>query len=215
MNNVQTLLIIVSIFSFLSGGCKRQTQNQIAQPQSETASATQLKNPPEITSESEEGFHDLVFYIQDLKKLPDGTQSMRVLGNYKNQNVGLDITLSPTWKEGSLGKDVNLVTYQGIVTYRSIGSESDILLQAIDELYGTKLSPKAMSAEVRFTGITLGGGPRDLAKEPVQIKLFYELGGDDGYAEFYTNIELANHKLQIKEKDLDYRTPIVRVLKAN
>jgi hypothetical protein len=215
MKDARIVLIIMSIFSFLFGSCSRQPENRTTQPQSESTPIIQLEKPPEITSESEKVFHDFVFYIQDFQKLPDGTQSIRALGDYKNRKVGLDIKLGPAWKEGSLSKDVKLVTYQGIVTYHSIGSESDFLLQAIDELYETKLSPKTMSAEVRFTGITLGGDPRDLAKEPVQIKLFYELGGDDGYAELYTNIELANHKLEIREKDPDYRKQIVRALKAN
>jgi hypothetical protein len=213
------IVIVMGVFSFLFGGCGKQsdvkTEYTISHPKLGSPTSVRLEKPPEITSESEEGFHDLVFYIQDVKKLSDGTQTIHALGNYKNQNVGLEINLDSIWKEGSLSKDVKLVTYRGIVTYHSVGSESDVLIQAIDELYGTKLSSKAMRSEIRFTGITLGGDPRDLAKEPVQIKLFYESGGDEGYAELYTNIELSKNKLQIREKDPEYRVPIIRALKAN
>jgi len=214
MTTARIFLTIVSILSFLFGGCKQQPEVQQSQPQVQSNSSVQLDKPPEVTSESEEGFHDLVFYIQDYKKLADGTQTIRAAGIYKGQKIGLDVVLSADWKAGSLGKDIPLVTYQSVVTYRSIGAESDSFLKTLDELYGTKLNPKTMKAETHFTGITLGGDPRDLAKEPVKIKLFYEAGGDDGYAELFTNIELAAHKIYINEKDEAYRTMVVKTLNA-
>ena len=109
---------------------------------------------------------------------------------------------------------VPLVTYRGVVTYRSTGSASDAFVQVLDELYGTKLTPKAMATETRFTGISLGGDPRDLTKGPVRIKLFFESGGQDDYAELYTNIELAARRLEVHEKDEGYRLPVIRALRA-
>jgi hypothetical protein len=106
------------------------------------------------------------------------------------------------------------VTYRGTVTYRSTGPESDSFLQVLDELYGTKLSPKAMGGETRFAAISLEGDPRDLDKGPVKIKLFYEGAGQDDYAELYTNIELAARRLEVREKDEEYRLPVVKALRA-
>jgi hypothetical protein len=85
----------------------------------------------------------------------------------------------------------------------------------LDELYGTKIGPKAMGRKTKFAGISLEGDPRDLAKGPVKIKLFFESGGQDGYAELFTNIELAAHRLELHEKDDGYRSPIVRALQAH
>jgi hypothetical protein len=215
MTKARIALAIMSILSLLFGGCGKQSKIQQNQSQVEPDSLTQLDTPPEVTSESEEDFHDLVFYIKDYKKLADGTQIVRALGIHNGQQIGLDVVLGVNWKTGSLGKGVPLVTYQGIVTYRSIGAETDSFLKVVDELYGTKLNPKMMKGEIAFTGITLGGDPRDIAREPVQIKLFYESGGDEAYAELYTNIEIAKHKLEIKEKDPDYRKLIVRALESH
>jgi hypothetical protein len=157
----------------------------------------------------------LVFYIQEHKRLPDGSQSIRGSGTYTGHVLGLEVILGPTWKAGSLGKGVPLVTYRGIVTYRSIGAYSDAFVQVLDELYGTKLSPKSMGIETRFTGISLGGDPRDLTKGPVKIKLFFESGGQDDYAELFTNIELAAHRLEVHEKDEAYRLPVIKALRAH
>jgi len=107
------------------------------------------------------------------------------------------------------------VTYRGIVTYRSTGADSDAFIQVLDELYGTKVGPKAMGRETQFTGISLEGDPRDLAKGPVKIKLFFESDKEDAYAELFTNIELAAHRLEVREKDESYRLPVLRALQAH
>ena len=205
---------IMGLFSFLFGGCSRQpAPSAKAAPQ--IGPSKPLASPPEITSEEEEGFHDLVFYLQGHKRLPDGSQSIRVLGTHKGRQLGLEVVLGPAWQSGSLGKDLPLVTYRGIVTYRSTGPDSDAFVQVLDELYGTKVKPKAMVRETRFTGISLEGDPRDLAKGPVKIKLFFESDKQEDYAELFTNIELAAHRLEVHEKDEEYRLPVVRALQAH
>jgi hypothetical protein len=213
MASAQHLLMITSVFSFLFGGCNKQPQQPQLQAKQQKRPAAALTKSPEITSESEEGFRDLIFYIQEHKKV-DGRQTLRGSGTHKGRQLGLEVILDATWKAASLGKDIPFATYRGTLTYRSIGPESDAFLQVLDELYGTKLSPKTMSAETRFTAISLGGDPRDLAREPVKIKLFFESGGQNDYAELFTNIELATHRLEIREKDESYRSPVVRALRA-
>jgi hypothetical protein len=204
----------MGIFSSLFGGCSKQPA-PIPQTMAQAQPTKPLAAPPEVTSEEEEGFHDLIFYIQDFKRLPDGSQSIRGLGTYKGSKLGLEVVLGATWQAGSLGKDVPLVTYRGVVTYRSTGSDSDTFVQVLDALYGTKLSPKGMGRETRFTGISLGGDPRDLESGPVKIKLFFESDKQDEYAELFTNIRLADHRLEVHEKDPDYRLAVIKALQAH
>lgn len=169
--------------------------------------------PPEITAECEEdGFVDLGFAITAAERLADGAVALHAAGVHRGQAVGLTVVLSAAWRAGALGPKVPLVTYTGTVTYRSAGAPSDALMRALDELYGTRLGATALRPETVFTGISLDGEPGDPGKGPVKLKLFYETGGDDGYAELYTNLDLARGILQIHEKDPDYRAPIVRAL---
>ena len=169
---------------------------------------------PEITSESEEGFHDLVLAIEDHKKLPDGAQRILGSGMYKGRKVSLVINLGPAWRSSAPDADVPITTFQGAVSFHSVGAESDLLLQAMDELYGTKQSPKAMNKATEFSAISLQGDPRDLTKEMVKIKLFFESNSEDQYAELFTNIDLNARKVYINEKDEGYRAAIVRALQA-
>lgn len=205
----------MGLLSLLFGGCGKQPAAQAPQANGSAHQSPPLTAPPEITSESEEGFHDLIFFIREHKKLPDGSQTIDGVGLHKRQNVGLQIVLGPTWKEGSLGKGVPLVTYQGVVKYRSTGDDSDSFLQTLDELYGTKLFASAMNAETSFTGISLEGDPRDLAKGPVKIKLFFESEKEEEYAELFTNIELGKRRLEVHEKDQDYRKAVVGALRKH
>src|SRR5262245_22849754 len=214
MRAFQHLFAAICACLFVFGGCEKQPASPSkSSPQGERAKP--LSAPPEVTSESEEGFHDLVFCIQQHKRLPDGSQSIRGAGTHKGRVLGLEVILGPTWPAGSLRKDVPVVTYRGVVTYRSTGADSGAFVQVLGELYGTKLSPKSMRTETRFTGISLGGDPRDLAKGPVRIKLFFESGGQDDYAELYTNLELLAHRLEVHEKDEGYRLPIIKALQAH
>jgi hypothetical protein len=191
--------LVLAVIPFFLSGCRHgSTQTPL----------------PEITSESEEGYHDLVFAIADHKKLPDGSQTILASGMYKGRKVSFEIYLGAGWRPGTLDADVPLTTYLGSVSYRSVGAESDLLLHVMDEIYGTKQAPQAMKKATEFTALSLGGNPRDLAKEPAKIKLFFDSDAEDQYAELFTNIDLNERKLYISEKDEEYRAPIVRALRA-
>src|SRR6185503_17573968 len=90
-------LAIVVIPFFLSGCRQRSTQTPL----------------PEITSESEEGYHDLVFAIEDHKKLPDGSQTLLASGMHQGRKVSVEIYLGAGWRSGPLDADIPITTYRG------------------------------------------------------------------------------------------------------
>jgi hypothetical protein len=170
--------------------------------------------PPEITSQSEEDFYDLVFFIKEHKKLGDGSQSIIAYGLHSGQPVGFEVVLKSRWQQSVLSSDVPIPTFSGVVAYRSVGADSDLLLEALDQIYETKRSPKQMKNETRFAVVTLEGDPGNLEQGPVKMKLFFEAAAEDRYAELYTNIDLGALKLYVGEKDPEYRLAIVRALQA-
>src|SRR6266550_8736011 len=123
--DVRLPIIILLISSPLWGACAQLQPQPPPQP-------PQQQKLAEITSESEEGFFDLVFSIEELKKLPDGSQVIRSSGIYQGKRVGLEVGLESSWRQASLGADVPLIVYSGRVNYRSLGAESDLLLKAVD-----------------------------------------------------------------------------------
>lgn len=171
--------------------------------------------PPEIASDSDdEDSYDLVFYIQEQKKLDDGTQTILAKGLHEGEPVSFELLLRPVWGEGSWEPSLARATYIGRVNWRSVGAESDSLIRVLDQLYRSKQSPKRMKNEASFTAVSLEGDPCDLEKGPVKLKLFTDGAGKAPHAEFYSNIDLKARRLYISEKDPEYRRAIIRALLA-
>lgn len=169
--------------------------------------------PVEIGSESEDDYYELVFFIEEHKKLSDDTQRLVARGTHDGVEVGLEIGLGSTWREGSLAPGV--VTYTGGATYRSLGATSDSFVQALDEIFETTLSPNRMKDEVHFSAVSLQGDPRDLGKGPVNLKLFFESGPKNRGAELFINIDLKMRRVYLSEKDPEYRAAIIKALRSN
>jgi hypothetical protein len=106
-----------------------------------------------------------------------------------------------------------MTIYRGQVVFRSMGPESDAWIQALDQEYGTKLGPRKMAREVRWTALSLAGDPRNLDAGPVKIKIFFETGAEADYAEAFLDVDAASRSVQIREKDESYRAPLVRALR--
>jgi hypothetical protein len=173
-----------------------------------------LSGPVEVLSESEEGFKDLVFYIEKVTPQADGSKVIRVRGYYKGSPVGFEVVLGAKWKKGSMSPVLPMETYSGVVLYRSVGAESDAFVQALDDIYGTRRSPKAMNKETSLNAVALEGNPEEPGKGPLKIKVFYEPDKNESYAEFFTNVKLAEHRLELHEKDEEYRTAVVKALEG-
>jgi hypothetical protein len=194
-----TLILTLAILSIFFGSCGRAHDEPL----------------PEITSQSEGGFHDLTFSIRHSEKMPDGSQALHAFGLHHGRELGLIVILGPKWPKASLSSNMPFSAYQGLVTYRSIGAKSDTLIQIMDELYGTALHPKAMRKETKFTGISLEGQPANLERGITKIKLFNETDVEDQEAELFTDIDLQHALLQINEKDPDYRKAVIHALRAD
>ena len=153
---------------------------------------------PEMLSGTEEGFHDLAFAVSQDKRSADGLREITALATHQGRPVGF-LAVLPS-------------ASTGVVTIRSVGPQSDALVQALDTLYGSQVKPTTMVLAVRFAAITLGGDPTRLEAGEVAIKLFFESEDEDRYAELYLNIDLPRGRVELREKDEEYRAPVVRAL---
>jgi hypothetical protein len=164
---------------------------------------------PQILSESEEGFADLVFAITASGVTASGGPCFDAEAVHEGTRVGLRLELPSEWSPREVG---GIGCFSGVVTYRSLGELSDRFVATLDRLYGVGLNPSRMNDGVRFDALTLGDDPRSLDAGMVHIKLFFESEDEDRYAEVYTNIDLPGRKVQIREKDGGYRRAIVQAL---
>jgi len=166
----------------------------------------------EITSESETDSVDLVFCITDHRTLADGSQSILCRGIHEGEQVSFELWLGQQWQSSTIKEGIS--DFSGKARYRSVGIASDNFVRVLDQLYSTGLRTKQMKKEIAFDAISLQGDPRNPDRELVMLKLFFQSPRSDQYAEFYTNIDLSERKLYMSEKDSDYRSAIVRALRA-
>ncbi len=211
---------LATLVSLLFTGCATIAKEAKApevprEPVKQTLQATSkvkaLTKPPEVTAELDEGFQDLVFWLEEHEEQDNGTHRIRAAGTHKGKKVSFEILLSPKWTSGMTSP---ITAHTGTVTYRTIGTDSDAFLSALDQLYETKLSPKTMTKEVEFNAVSLEGHPGELEKGPVKIKLFFEPENPDDYLELYTNIDLQACRVEVREKDMEYRPAVIKALQG-
>lgn len=202
------LLGVIGLLIFCAGcGPKKPPPMVVAAP----PGTKPLSTPPEITSETEEGFADLVFLLEERKDLENGQQLITATGFHERQGLAFEIVLGKSWS-GSGGDSSAPPMRVGIVSIRRHRELSDLLLQVMSQLYATKAKPTRMRDEVRFSGISLLGDPAHLEQGPANIKLFHESDKEDEYVEFFLNIDTKARRVEIREKDPEYREAVVRAL---
>jgi hypothetical protein len=69
-----------------------------------------------------------------------------------------------------------------------------------------------MRGEVALTALSLVGNPGNLDAGPANIKLFHESEKDHEYAELLLNIDARARRVELREKDAEYRKAIVKLL---
>jgi hypothetical protein len=173
---------------------------------------------PILDQHSEDGFVDLTFRIGNLVE-DSHNYRFHVTASYKGRTVGMDVILVKGIQGGFSGK-MELVkehVYRLGVRFLRSREESDRLISAISEMYGSRSSPKRMVNEETFTAIALHQGPLDMESEPVKLKIFGKDGepfDEDAYYESFFNVDLPNGFVCWNEKDPDYRNSLLRALSA-
>ena len=159
----------------------------------------------------EEGFVDFTFPVEHWEKLQDGTLSVRVRGTLNDVEIGLIVEILPEWRRQDV-ENQELVLYWGRARYRSLGKPSDSFLHILTDQYGLPAGERRMASIIEFTAVGFNVDPRELESSPVTMKLFFEPGPKKAYAECFTNIDLVQAKLEFREKDPEYRVPLVAAL---
>lgn len=160
----------------------------------------------DLTDGSEEGFVDCAFEAHWRG------QAIRVRAKYHGAVVGFDVDWPRKWEEVSFGPDVPFTGFRTTLTIRSCGSASDRFVEALAGRYELTDGISPMLPAVSCTGITLDGDPRLATKEDVRVKLFFFEDDEERYAECYLNIVDSGRRVELNEKDEEYRGNVVAAL---
>ena len=87
-----------------------------------------------------------------------------------------------------------------------------MLAHRLAELYELPIALGAMRSETKVAVVGLANDPKLLPDNPTHMKLFFENEDPERYAEVYVNIVAPEQRLELHEKDPDYRRPVLLAL---
>ncbi|WP_142786486.1 hypothetical protein [Changchengzhania lutea] len=173
---------------------------------------SQKDNLVELISNQEDGevWQDLIFSITEKEKLANGFWSLTCKAKYQNEIVGLKINIEDEIPSGKI--DNPGFSLKG-VEIKSIGKESDKLIEIISKLYNQPIKTKFTSEKLVFVALSLNKKIATLENGYFRFKLFFDENEQrNSYTELYLNPDLKNDVIELKEKDEEYRDNIVKIL---
>jgi hypothetical protein len=170
-----------------------------------------LKGTKAAILDISEGFVDITLPVVHVNCLEDGTVVVKAVGKIAGGLIGFQIDVQPDWNR-QVGEDGNLILYWGTVRYRALGEASDRFVETLAQLFGLPAGASSMAPSIDFTAVALMTDPREIISSRQDLKLFYDNGADDTYAEVFTNIDLKAGQIEFREKDQDYRSNLISAL---
>lgn len=141
-----------------------------------------------------EDFADFVFSMTE-KEVNNQFVRLKAEGLYNSSKVGFIIAIDR--------RDARFVTVE------SMGQQSDRFLLALSQFYQIGAEAPVMNKQTRFLAFALEGSLARVKQDPVKLKLFYEDEHDDeAYAEFYLNFDYKHNRVELMEKDPEYRSQV-------
>lgn len=168
--------------------------------------------PGQITSE--DGFVDVELPINSFHFDKDGALQLSASGIVEGRRVGFDLDIDSKWKVQK-PDNVPITIHWGNGIIRSIGEGSDAFLSLLAEKYGNGKDAFRMVQEVSVTTAMMEGAPATMNEKPFKMKVFFERGGEDKYAEIFINIDIVKKRLEFRDKDPEYHAGILASLKKS
>jgi hypothetical protein len=177
-------------------------------------SSNSLKLPPgkhfQVVRQGAIPFHDVPMKIQKEVKNAVGGREFWAMGTEGGRPVGFRFGVGPKWEKKKVDPRVNLDSFWGYAAIRSIGKESDALVQELVKAWKVSSRADRMKPEMKLGAIAIEGDPTKFEAGLVRIKLFWEGANEEDYTEFYINVDLPKKQLSLLEKATDYRPQMIR-----
>ncbi len=143
----------------------------------------------------------------------DSSKIYKAVSSDNKDNVGLLIFVTK--------KKANSQGFGNAITFKSLGTESDNLLHKLSALYKKKIAAESKFADtvsasfvdLKLFAKSVAGSSGEGDSNVDEYKLFFETKNDEG--ELFLNINGADKWVELKEKDLDYRSVVLEALTSS
>ena len=161
----------------------------------------------------EEGFLDIDIPLISVESGGAGKVRYVARGEVLGQDIGFAVVLHAGW-DAQPTDDNSAIFYWGSGVYQRTGPESDRFVELVERQYGIQPSGRGMLTQVPAEVVGLDSDPAHAVQGGAKMKFFFHGQSEDAerYAEVFTNINVEEGMLEFREKDNEYRLPLVRAL---
>ena len=168
----------------------------------------------ELHAAKQEEFADLSFELTEIqtKQSPEGTpiHLFYFHGGENDSAFDLAVGLCEDWDEDSPAGALFPV-YWSDLAIGVVSSNSSNFLQVLAAAYDLKVDANAsMKDVVNARVVAMGRAPTNFLIERTHLKVFFAEPLHDAYGEFYLNIDPATRRVELNEKDPEYRGAILQ-----
>ena len=166
-----------------------------------------------ITSESREGYQDLILSIVDTM-YEDDSWIITAKGKFKETIVGIRINLKDNLKPGLVDGRIDNTSWARKATkISSLGQESDNFVKIISDLYGIKTEKAFTKSPIVFTCFSLNSVTAVLEKGYYEFKLYFDDANKSGiYTEVFLSLNLSEGYIKIPDRNPIYRESFVKAM---
>jgi hypothetical protein len=163
---------------------------------------------------------DLVLEMTEIRNVgprkffvEDRPISIQAIGSAQIGDIGIGAVIPRLgWKAQTADEDIT-VHWANIELY-SLGKLTDTLVGLYEDWFDFPHSGLNAAGKIECLAVMIGGDPRSIDKTKINSKLFFDPHTEqvEQYGELFFNFDIKARKVWLKEKDPEYRLPVVRWL---
>lgn len=173
-----------------------------------------MSQSKDILINQEEDFADITFPILSYENFGNDKVKCNISGNYSGHKIEFTLISKAKYKVGITdnGFDSDAFEIKGIIIILDKNNGEEFF-NLFSKVYGIKPNNYELRDNIEFTSFPLSEIPINILKDPLKTKVFYDDQNErEEYFELFINIDLPNKKVEFSEKDIEYRTNIIKVL---
>ncbi|KQP13795.1 hypothetical protein ASF43_18085 [Pseudorhodoferax sp. Leaf267] len=163
-----------------------------------------------------EGWFDVIFPILATAPFEDGGRRLgtllRIGGDWSGTPVEWGVLIPDEWEEAKMTPPPPMKSWATSILLGRTGEKSDALVRCLSETYQMPDATLRARDEVELDVVSIFADPRPVGSKPIYLKVFLHGGAGQEYGEFYITVDLAAGKIQLKEKDPEYRSAVLSAL---
>lgn len=166
----------------------------------------------EARFDTSEGFQNLVIPVASHGRTPSGSLSIVAVGALSGREIGVRLRVDPSTRPGIVDGqiDASSLAPDGVFL-ESLGPPTQGLVEVLAAAYEIPLPSGGLRKSIPLAAFALEGDPRRIEAEHVNFKVFHDEREERGqYYELFVHIDLPARRVEIREKDPDYRASVIR-----